>query len=89
MSSYASYQTYHDIEIQVSFSLFGSPWKVASMCHDKQTWVKGSYVNDVQGHVELFLCELPWYLSLGYFFIILVSFEKLKSHDNQTWVKDE
>ena len=32
--------------------------------HDKQTWVKDvigvlSYVNEVRGHVELLLCQLP------------------------------
>ena len=58
-----------------------------------QTWLKDaigvpSYANEVKGQVELFSCELSRYWSSGQFFVIRVSFEKLKSDDNQTWVKD-
>ena len=46
-----------------------------------------SYVNEVKGHVELFLFELLSCSSSGYVFVIQVSFEKLKFDRNQTCVK--
>ena len=47
-----------------------------------------SYVNEVTGHVELFLCKLLSYWSSSLVFVFWGSFEKLMSDHNQTWVKD-
>ena len=54
----------------VRCSLFGSPLNTSSNTTNReyQTWVKDaievpSYVDEVKGHVELFLCKLLWYWS--------------------------
>ena len=58
-----------------------------------QTWVKGaigvpSYVNQVKGHIlrsRVIWGQVTWKMLV---FVTWVSFEKLKSNWNWTWVKD-
>ena len=64
--------------------------------NDKLTWVKdaigvSSFVNEVKGYVELFY--VSYIVDMCCIGVQVISFtiwvfEKLKSHDNQTWVKD-
>ena len=69
---YANY----DIEVQVGFRFSGLFWKVGTWKSNyiNQTWDKHarrvpSYVIEVKGHIELFLCELLWYWSSSWVFI--------------------
>ena len=58
-----------------------------------QAWVKDaigvpSYINEVQGHLEIFYASYVILQFSFFFFFNWVSFENVKSYGNQTWVKD-